>query len=176
MSVEEQWAQLKQQPSAGSELHLASADGGTDGGADAPDWERTGSKPSGGITSSKTAWTQAAEGIGALSKNIPKAMTELEREQPGSGPASGAGSTSSGVQSAAAQQDVYRSWKRYLQDVSERCSALQERLDKAGNDQYKTDQAIRGAFNRMADAYEDTPAVGGSGGADSGQRSQSGSR
>ncbi|GAB2799912.1 hypothetical protein [Streptomyces daliensis] len=136
---------------SGTSMALASSDGGEhrEPWLEGPE--------SGGVRSEKAAWSRAGEGVGSLRKNIGKSLTELERGQKGLGP----GSDTGNVESATAQREVYRSWKRYLGDVDKRCDLLQDRLEKAGGHFYKNDQAIKAAFGRLGDRYEDTSPVGG---------------
>ncbi|PNE34745.1 hypothetical protein AF335_05665 [Streptomyces eurocidicus] len=107
----------------------------------------------GGVKSSKNAWNTAGDGVGRLGGNVKQALTTLEQGQKGMG--------AQGVLSAAAQREVYQSWKHYLDGMTGRCAALQERLEKAGNHQYKGDQQITEAFDEMKKQYKDTPATGG---------------
>ncbi|MCD9141432.1 hypothetical protein [Streptomyces albireticuli] len=142
-SFETEWAQLKQGDSVGDGMRLAGAGG-------AAGW---GKGAAGGVKSSKNAWNTAADGVGRLGGNVKQALTALEQGQKGTG--------AQGVLSAAAQREVYRSWKQYLDAMTGRCAALTERLEKAGNHQYKGEQQITEAFDQMKKQYEDTQAVGG---------------
>jgi hypothetical protein len=47
--------------------------------------------------------------------------------------------------------------------VSGRCGKLSGLLEKAGNDQLKTDESIVAEIGSLKVEYEDTPAVGGKG-------------
>ncbi|MGW1073941.1 hypothetical protein [Streptomyces sp. NPDC002537] len=146
VSFEQEWAQIKRETSADAGMSLAGADGKsgwTDGG-------------SSGVKSAKNAWTSAGDGVGRLSGNVKKAQTALEQGQKHLG-----NETGGGVVSATAQREVHQSWKHYLDEVTGRCGALQERLEKAGNHLYKNDQDTSNAFNELKDRYKDTPAVGG---------------
>lgn len=67
------------------------------------------------------------------------------------------------MESAAAQSEVYQSWKTYLDKLSGRCTALQGKLERAGNDLLLTDDNIKGLFVELGKQYQDTPAVGGEG-------------
>ncbi|WP_344595150.1 hypothetical protein [Streptomyces violaceusniger] len=135
---------------------LASADGWGNGG------------DSGGLRSDKKAWTAAASGVGTLKEIVKTALTELERAQKSPGgfdplaviPVMGP-TAAPGSQCIAAQREVYTSWKRYLDDVSSRCDAIKGRLEKAGEDHYKNDKAVEGAFDELEKRYKDTPQVGG---------------
>ncbi|AXK36707.1 hypothetical protein DVA86_33255 [Streptomyces armeniacus] len=158
---------LVEQPGAGGgdvRMSLANAEGGPGGGG-ANGNGGNGSGPGGGeggdgdLKTSKNAWTRAAGDVDAMRGNIKTALTGLEKDQAGLGAGPGTGS----IQSAAAQRDVYASWKRYLGDVSARCDTLQDRLNKAGTDHYANETATKGAFDQLKGRYEDTPAVGGGG-------------
>ncbi|ARX86523.1 MULTISPECIES: hypothetical protein [Streptomyces] len=47
--------------------------------------------------------------------------------------------------------------------MSRRCGTLAGLLEKAGNEQLKTDDSVRAAIGNLRIAYDDTPAVGGQG-------------
>ncbi|WP_245996790.1 hypothetical protein [Streptomyces armeniacus] len=147
MAWEQQWAQLVEDASRDSGLKLASA-------GDEPGWA---SAP-GGMRSDKKAWSTAATNVGSLKKGIDKGLGDLAEGQAGLGEGSVTGGQ---TQSGAAQRELYTSWKQYLGKVSGRCAVLQDRLEKAGNDHYKNDQATKRAFDGLNDRYEDTPAIGG---------------
>ncbi|MFE7424320.1 hypothetical protein [Streptomyces sp. NPDC057545] len=108
----------------------------------------------GTLKSSRKAWATAGEGIGSLRGNISTALTQLEDGQAGLGEVTG-------CLSAAAQKDVYSSWKKYARSVGERCGTLQKLLEQAGNDQLATDEAVKGELDRLKQKYADTDAVGG---------------
>lgn len=95
--------------------------------------------------------------MGSLSENISRALAQLADGQKGLG-------KYSGCLAAAAQQDVYDSWERYVKDVSGRCDALAGLFEKVGNDQVRTDEAIKAEIAELKVQYEDTPAVGGQAG------------
>jgi hypothetical protein len=118
----------------------------------------TGSGGSGGgvlkLRSDKAAWTKAGEGVGSLREDLGKAWVKAELGQTGLG-------KESGCLTAAAQQGVYDSWKRYVKDVSEVCDGLADVLEKAGNDQLRTDEAIKAEIAKLkTEYYEDAPAGG----------------
>ncbi|MFI6404984.1 hypothetical protein [Streptomyces sp. NPDC050548] len=113
--------------------------------------------PSGRLRSDKAAWSKAGEGVGSLSENISRALAKLADGQKGLG-------KDSGCLTAAAQRDVYGSWERYVKDVSGRCDALAGLLEKVGNGQVRTDEAIKAEIAELKVQYEDTPAVGGQAG------------
>ncbi|WP_438293282.1 hypothetical protein [Streptomyces sp. HUAS TT7] len=138
-SFEEEWAQLKRDATA---MRLASAAQADVGTAD--------------VKVSRAAWTSAGRAVGELAGDVKKALGSLDQGQQGL-------ATGGGVDSAAAQAEVYQSWKTYLDKVSGRCSKLQGGLERAGNDLFLTDKAIEGIFDEMGKQYEDTPGVGGQG-------------
>ncbi|MEU7044556.1 hypothetical protein AB0A77_26330 [Streptomyces varsoviensis] len=142
-SFEGEWTRLKAEASAGSGVRLASADGGSGG--------------SGGVKSKKEAWDAAAAGVEALAENAKKTLTSLENGQKGMGKGGGPG----GVESLAAQRELYASWKRYLDAVRGRCAGLKGPLEKAGTAQHENDAEAVSLFQRLGDRYKDTPAVGG---------------
>ena len=111
---------------------------------------RSAGTPSGKLRSDKAAWSKAGQTVGSLPENISKALAKLEDGQKGLG-------KDSGCLTAAAQRDVYDSWERYVKDVSGRCGALAGLLEKTGNDQLKTDQAIKAEITELKVEYEDTP-------------------
>ncbi|WP_331748414.1 hypothetical protein [Streptomyces sp. NBC_00648] len=142
-SFAEEWAQLKSGPAGAGGMRLAGA--GDSGGSGKGD-----------VQSSKAAWTAAGSAVGGLSGDVKKALTALDTGQQGLG-------TGGGVESAAAQSEVYQSWKTYLDKLSGRCTALQGKLERAGNDLLLTDDNIKGLFVELGKQYQDTPAVGGEG-------------
>ncbi|GGP86867.1 hypothetical protein GCM10010278_76850 [Streptomyces melanogenes] len=142
-SFAQEWAQLKSGPGGGMRLAGAGDGGGKGDGK-------------GDVQSSKAAWTAAGSAVGGLSGDTKKALSGLETGQQGLG-------TGGGVESAAAQAEVYQSWKTYLEKLSGRCTALQGALERAGNDLLLTDDNIRGLFVELGKQYQDTPAVGGEG-------------
>lgn len=153
MSFEADWAGLKQEAAerAGARTHLAGAGDG-DGWAGA-----TGDDQPGGLKTHRAGWTAAGESVGTLRKGLRKALTAMEEGQESVGP----GSRTGGIESGAAQREVYASWKRYLEDVGGRCGTLRGRMIKAGQLHHGNDEDVRGAFADLADAYRDAPGVGG---------------
>ncbi|WP_432013862.1 hypothetical protein [Streptomyces cucumeris] len=144
-----EWAQMKREASGAAGMSLASAD-------DKPNWGSNGGSRN--LRSSKNGWTAAGRGVGELRGNIRAAVTKLGEEQTGLGADS---KTGSGIESAAAQRELYRSWKRYLKGVSGKCGTFQDRLEKAGDHHYKNDLATEHAFNQLDDLYKDTKPAGG---------------
>ncbi|WP_063731035.1 hypothetical protein [Streptomyces sp. RTd22] len=147
-TFEAEWAQMKREASGETGMSLASAD-------TKPNWGQGGS---GGVRSSKSAWTAAGEGVGKLRGNIRTALTKLEEEQSGLGAGS---ETGGGIECAVAQREIYRSWKRYLKGVSGKCGTFQDRLEKAGDHHYKNDAAIEREFSQLDNLHKDTKPVGG---------------
>ncbi|MFE9998856.1 hypothetical protein [Streptomyces avermitilis] len=108
----------------------------------------------GKLRSDKATWTKAGEGVGSLREDLGKAWVKVELGQTGLG-------KGSGCLTAAAQQDVYDSWKRYAKNVSEVCDGLADVLAKAGNDQLRTDEAIKAEIGKLkTEYYGATPAGG----------------
>lgn len=91
--------------------------------------------PSGRLRSDKAAWSKAGEAVGELRDTTSRALAELKAGQAGLG-------KGSGCLTAAAQQDVHDSWERRMKDISELCDGLAGVLEKAGNDQLRTDEAV----------------------------------
>jgi hypothetical protein len=148
-AFEEEWANFKRQASANVGMNLASTNGPAG-------WNtRDGA---GRLKSKKSAWKTAGNSVGSLQSDIKKALAKLELEQKCLEAGTNKGG---GVHSAAAERELYRSWKRYLDDVSGRCATLQDLLEKAGDSFYKNDEAIRGAFSGLTERYKDTGSVGG---------------
>ena len=114
------------------------------------------SAPSGKLRSDKSAWSKAGEGVGDLRDNTGRALAKLEHGQTGLG-------QGSECLTAAAQKGVYDSWERRLKDVAELCDGLAGVLEKTGNDQLRTDEAIRAEIAKLKVHSEETPASGDSG-------------
>ncbi|MEU3981404.1 hypothetical protein AB0F77_15040 [Streptomyces sp. NPDC026672] len=106
------------------------------------------------LRSDKAAWTKAGEDVGSLRENLDKAWAKMELGQTGLG-------KGTGCLTAAAQQDVYDSWKRYVSDVGGVCDGLAGVLGKAGHDQLRTDEAVEAEIAKLrTDYYGDPPADG----------------
>ncbi|MBT1188536.1 hypothetical protein HET69_32300 [Streptomyces sp. CJ_13] len=108
----------------------------------------------GGLQSSKKAWSAAGEGVGSLRPTVGTALTKLEQGHAKVG-------AIAGCLSAAAAKEVYDSWKKYAEGVSERCGSLQHVLEQVGRDLLTTDDAVRGEMSKLNLKYADTEAVGG---------------
>ncbi|ARE77458.1 hypothetical protein B6R96_28900 [Streptomyces sp. Sge12] len=144
----DEWEQIKASTGGGQDVAMRLNHVPTDPGVGAP------SAVTGGLQSSKKAWTAAGEGVGSLRQTLGTALTKLEDGQ------NGIGSTA-GCLSAAAQKDVYDSWKKYAASVSERCGAMQGILTQVGRDMLTTDEGVQAEMNRLSATYADTDAVGG---------------
>ncbi|MFF5535023.1 hypothetical protein ACFY71_21485 [Streptomyces cinerochromogenes] len=108
----------------------------------------------GGLKSDKKAWTKAGEDTKGLQDGIGKALGKLDDGQAGLG-------DTSGVQSAAAQQELYESWKKYVGDVKARCGELGGLMEKSGRDFAMTDAEVKAELDKINGKYHDTEAVGG---------------
>ncbi|OIJ87762.1 hypothetical protein BIV25_38050 [Streptomyces sp. MUSC 14] len=109
---------------------------------------------SGKLRSDKAAWSKVGGDVGDLRGNISKALAKLADGQKGLG-------KDSGCLTTAAQREVHTSWEHYVGNVSGRCEKLSGLLDKVGNDQLRTDEAISAEIAKLKTEYKDTPAVGG---------------
>ncbi|MEW1610498.1 MULTISPECIES: hypothetical protein [unclassified Streptomyces] len=142
-----EWEQLKADAAAdGAErmqLNQAPSEGGAPAGS-----------ASGDLKSDKKAWVTAGEGVTGLKTGVGTALTKLADGQAGLG-------ETSGCRSAAAQKELYDSWKKYVGDVSGRCDALGGLLRKAGHDLSKSDQQVMAELAALKVSYRDTEAVGG---------------
>ncbi|SES08203.1 hypothetical protein SAMN04487983_103070 [Streptomyces sp. yr375] len=139
----EEWEQLK---SAAAEQHAAQMQ-----------LNHVPIDPGGGtgtLVSNKPAWSKAGQDVGSLREDISKAMAKLTDGQKGLG-------EDAGCLTATAQKDVHASWETYVKNVSGRCGKLSGLLEKAGNDQLKTDEAIEVEIGNLKVEYGDTTAVGG---------------
>ncbi|MDX3533328.1 hypothetical protein PV721_02870 [Streptomyces sp. MB09-01] len=144
----DEWEQIKAGAGDGQHVAMRLNQVPADPGTGAP------SAVTGGLQSSKKAWTAAGEGVGSLRQTMGTALTKLEDGQTGIG-------STAGCLTAAAQKDVYDSWKKYAESVSERCGALQGILNQVGRDLLTTDEGVQAEMNRLNATYADTDAVGG---------------
>ncbi|MFF0481229.1 hypothetical protein [Streptomyces sp. NPDC004435] len=143
----DEWEQLKagSAQSGSDRMRLnqaASVDGGGSGTS------------AGDLRSDKKAWARAGQGVKGLKEGVGQGATALSDGQAGLG-------DGANVLSAAAQKELYDSWKKYLGDVNGRCEALGGLLEGAGHDLARSDEAVLGDLNRLKARYEDTEAVGG---------------
>ncbi|WP_282796906.1 hypothetical protein [Streptomyces sp. CC224B] len=113
---------------------------------------------SGTLVSDRPTWARAGHDVGSLREGIGRALTALAEGQNGVG-------SEGGCRTAAAQKEVHDSWQRYVKSVSRRCGRIAGLLEKVGNDQVRTDEAVMAEIGSLRVAYEDTPAVGGGTGA-----------
>ncbi|WP_405821646.1 hypothetical protein OG705_18075 [Streptomyces sp. NBC_00838] len=113
-----------------------------------------GGGPSEDLTSDKKAWVTAGEGVTGLKADIGKALTALDNGQAGLG-------DTAGCQSAAAQKELYDSWKKYVGDVSARCGELGGLLERSGHDLAKSDESVLTDLDALKVKYADIEAVGG---------------
>ncbi|MFH9731396.1 hypothetical protein [Streptomyces sp. NPDC017260] len=150
----DEWEQLKaaavERQSAHMQLNQLPADqgGSGEGGAYGP--------PSGKLRSDKSAWSKAGEGLGEVQTNIGKALSKLGASQTGL-------DEGSAFLTAAAQKGVFDSWERRVKDIDEWCEGLAGVLEKTGNDQLRTDQAIEAEIAALSAGSEDASADDGKG-------------
>lgn len=143
----DEWEQLKSDAAADGSTHTQLNQAPWEGGAAA-------GPASEDLKSDKKAWLTAGEGVSGLRDGVGRALTKLADGQ------SGLGETS-GSRSAAAQKELYDSWKKYVSDVNSRCDALGGLLQKAGHDLSKSDQQVMAEMAALKVRYRDTEAVGG---------------
>ncbi|MFH8259829.1 hypothetical protein ACH4MA_30760 [Streptomyces roseolus] len=108
----------------------------------------------GDLRSDKKAWARAGQGVKGLKEGVGKGLAALSDGQAGLG-------DGAGVRSAAAQKELFESWKKYLGDVNGRCEALGGLLEGAGHDLAKSDEAVLADLDRLKARYGDTEALGG---------------
>ncbi|BCM68836.1 hypothetical protein EASAB2608_04170 [Streptomyces sp. EAS-AB2608] len=108
----------------------------------------------GDLKSDKKAWVKAGEDTKGLQDDIGKALGKLDDGQSGLGDISG-------VQSAAAQKELYDSWKKYVGDVKGRCGELGGVMERSGHDLAKSDGDVKAELDKIKSKYQDTEAVGG---------------
>ncbi|MEV5384212.1 hypothetical protein [Streptomyces sp. NPDC052721] len=113
-----------------------------------------GGSGTGDLKSDRKAWTKAGADTKGLQDDIGQALGKLDDGQ------SGLGDTS-GVQSAAAQQELYASWKKYVGDVKGRCGELGGLLERSGHDLAMSDADVKAELDKISAKYHDTEAVGG---------------
>lgn len=145
----DEWEQIKAE---------AAARGSTQTELNQPPTDAPGGTPvgeaSGDLKSDKKAWATAGESVTGLHSGMGKALTKLEEGQAGLGDLAG-------CRSAAAQRELYESWKKYIGDVRRRCEVLGGLLERAGHDLSKSDAAVKEELDRLKAHYQDTPPVGG---------------
>ncbi|MFB6572541.1 MULTISPECIES: hypothetical protein [Streptomyces] len=134
MTFEEEWAELKHENSV--RMNLAGAGG--------EDWSSGGGQ--GDLRSSRQAWSQGSQAVGSVHVNLKAALRDLETKQDGI--VSGSSGVD-GLRSVASQLSVYQSWQQRLDLVSRECEELKDKLQKSGDAFYKTDEAIKEAFQEQ---------------------------
>ncbi|WP_225825147.1 hypothetical protein [Streptomyces naphthomycinicus] len=106
------------------------------------------------LKSDKKAWSTAGEGVSGLKGDIGKALGKLDAGQTGLG-------DTAGCESAAAQAELFASWKKYVADVSGRCGDLGGLLERTGLDLAMSDADVKAELDKISAKYKDTEAVGG---------------
>ncbi|WP_345112540.1 hypothetical protein [Streptomyces drozdowiczii] len=106
------------------------------------------------LRTSKRAWVQAGDATKGLAAPVGSALTKLKDGQAELGDAPG-------CRSAAAQQELYISWRTYVEKVRKRCTSLGGLLASSGHDLAKPDESLKAELDAMRGTYKDTPAVGG---------------
>ncbi len=135
-----------------AQMSLASSD---DGGS--PGWATTGG--SGGMKSDRKLWSRAAQGVTSLEGNLKQATGKLETGQTGF---TANADAVTGFATGAEQMAVYDTWQRYLDLIRRETGELAGKLEKAGNDHYKNDEATADAFKQQQTKPEEPrPAHGG---------------
>ncbi|GGW17388.1 hypothetical protein GCM10018980_08100 [Streptomyces capoamus] len=140
----DEWEQLKADAAArgstGMRLNHVPLEPGGGGGRD--------------LKSDKKVWTQAGEDTKGLQDDVGKALGKLDDGQSGLG-------EMSGVQSAAAQRELYESWKKYVTGVKGRCGELGGLMERSGHDLAMSDGEVQAELEKIKAKYHDTEAVGG---------------
>ncbi|MEU6590328.1 hypothetical protein ABZ923_14105 [Streptomyces sp. NPDC046881] len=140
----DEWEQLKADAAArgstGMQLNHVPPDPGGSGAGD--------------LKSDKKVWTKAGEDTKGLQDDVGKALGRLDDGQSGLGELSG-------VQSAAAQRELYESWKKYVGDVKGRCGELGGLMEHSGRDLAMSDAEVKAELDKIKNKYHDTEAVGG---------------
>lgn len=142
MTFESEWAQIKRDTSV--HMSLASADG-------EPGDPFSSQSGQGELHASREAWEKASEAVGSVQANLKTALGELEKKQDG---LVGQG----GLESTGAHAAVHRSWRRKLDLVGRECGELKDKLAKSGDAYYKSEDAIKAAFQaQQTKPTEDPP-------------------
>jgi hypothetical protein len=102
----DEWEQIKADVAVKGSAHMQLNQAATEGGGSA-------GATSGDLKSNRKTWVKAGEGVTGLKAGVGKALTKLADGQAGLG-------DTTGSVSAAAQKELYASWKKYVSDVSER--------------------------------------------------------
>ncbi|EST23100.1 hypothetical protein N566_26140 [Streptomycetaceae bacterium MP113-05] len=139
-----------QDPGGQTVMSLASAG---DGGSS--DWAST--SGSGSMKSERKLWSRAAHDVSSLEGNLKQATEKLQAGQTGFG-----ADVVTGFVTGAEQVAVHDTWKRYLDLIQRETGELAGKLEKAGNDHYKNDEATADAFKQQQTKPEEPrPAHGG---------------
>ncbi|MFJ3903416.1 hypothetical protein [Streptomyces sp. NPDC090025] len=140
----DEWEQLKSEAAARQEssMRLNQVAAPDSGGGYSED-----------LKTDKRAWVKAGDDVSGLKEGITTALGKLDSAQ--------AGLDAAGLQSGAAAKELYDSWKKYVGDVSARCTGLGGMLKQSGNDLAKSDEALRAEIDAHTKKYADTDAVGG---------------
>jgi hypothetical protein len=143
----EEWEQLKadaaERGSTQMQLNYVPGDTGPGSGG-----------PSEQLKSDKKVWAKVGGDVKGVKDDVVKAVAKLSDGQAGLG-------DTAGCQSAAAQKELYDSWKKYVDDVSTRCGDLGGLLEQSGHDLAKPDSLLREELEKIQLKYRDTEAVGG---------------
>ncbi|TWV57104.1 hypothetical protein FRZ03_02915 [Streptomyces misionensis] len=145
----DEWEELK----AGAVAHSGSARMRLNHLPDAGSGGSSGGGP-GLLKSDRKVWATAGGDITGLRTDVSTALGKLEHGQSGLG-------DGAGCESAAAQKELFESWKKYVGDVSGRCGKLGGLLERAGRDLSMTDGDVRAGLQKIKTEYQDTEAVGG---------------
>ncbi|MFG3406008.1 hypothetical protein [Streptomyces sp. NPDC048142] len=143
----DEWEQIKADVAVKGPAHMQLNQTPSEAGASA-------GAASGDLKSNRKTWVKAGEGVTGLKSGVGKALTKLADGQAGLG-------DTTGSLSAAAQKELYDSWKKYVSDVGARCQALGGLLQGAGHDLSKTDKEAEAELEKLKLKYADTEPVGG---------------
>lgn len=134
-------------PAGQTHMSLASAD--EEG---RPDWASGGSGGSGGLSSDRKLWSGAGEDVRSLQGSLKKAVGRLDDGQKGF---SANATVVTGFLTGAEQMSVHETWERYLDLIHRETGELAGKLEKAGDDHYKNDEAVEDAFMQQQTKPED---------------------
>ncbi|MFI1365756.1 hypothetical protein [Streptomyces griseochromogenes] len=106
------------------------------------------------LKSEKKVWAKAGGDVKGLKDDVGKALGKLDDGQSGLG-------DGAGCESAAAQKELFDSWKKYGGDVGGRCGELGGLLERSGHDLAMSDADVKAELDKIKLKYQDTEAVGG---------------
>lgn len=106
------------------------------------------------LKSDKKVWAKAGGDVKGLKDHVGKALGKLDDGQSGLG-------DGTGCESAAAQRELFDSWKKYVGDVGGRCAELGGLMERSGHDLAMSDADVKAALDMIRQKYQDTDAVGG---------------